>query len=366
MSAAPSLFSPVRIGGLPLPSRLIMAPMTRARAAQPGDIPTPLMAEYYAQRAGAGLILTEATQISPQGKGYSFTPGIHSPQQVDGWQQVTQAVHAAGGSIALQLWHVGRMSHPSLHADGQTVGPSAIAPDASVWIVDPATGTGTMLPCPVPRALTTAEVAAVVDDYRHAADNARAAGFDAVEIHAANGYLIDQFLRASANHRTDRYGGPAENRMRFLLEVVDAVAGVMGADRTGIRLSPFITQRGMNDPDIIPTVLAVAAELERRRIAYIHIAEADWDDAPETPEAFRHALRQAFSGSIIVAGGYTREKADAILRSGLADAVAFGRPFIANPDLPRRLRDGLPLAEADTTTLFGGGAEGYVTYPPLP
>lgn len=363
-----SLFSPVRIGGLPLASRLIMAPMTRARSAQPGDIPTPLMAEYYAQRAGAGMILTEATQISPQGKGYSFTPGIHSPQQVAGWQQVTQAVHAAGGSIALQLWHVGRMSHPSLHADGQTVGPSALAPDASVWIVDPATGTGTgtMLPCPVPRALTTAEVAAVVDDYRHAARNARAAGFDAVEIHAANGYLIDQFLRASANHRTDRYGGTAENRMRFLLEVVDAVAGVMGADRTGIRLSPFITQRGMNDPDIIPTVLAVAAELERRRIAYIHIAEADWDDAPETPDSFRQAVRQAFSGSIIVAGGYTREKAETILHSGLADAVAFGRPFIANPDLPRRLRDGLPLAEADTTTLFGGGATGYVTYPSLP
>ena len=289
--SSPALFSPVRIGGLPLPSRLIMAPMTRARSAQPGDIPTPLMAEYYAQRAGAGMILTEATQISPQGKGYSSTPGIHSPQQVAGWQQVTQAVHAAGGSIALQLWHVGRMSHRSLHADGQTVGPSALAPDASVWIVDPATGTGTMLPCPVPRALTTAEVAAVVDDYRHAARNARAAGFDAVEIHAANGYLIDQFLRASANHRTDQYGGTVENRMRFLLEVVDAVAGVMGADRTGIRLSPFITQRGMNDPEIVPTVLAVAAELNRRQIAFIHIAEADWDDAPETPETSRHALR---------------------------------------------------------------------------
>lgn len=360
------LFTPVRIGDLPLPNRIIMAPMTRARAAQPGDIPTALMAEYYAQRAGAGLIITEATQISPQGKGYSFTPGIHSPQQVDGWRQVTQAVHAAGGSIALQLWHVGRMSHPSLHADGQTVGPSAIAPDASVWIVDPATGTGSMLPCPVPRALTTAGVEAVIDDYRTAARNARAAGFDAVEIHAANGYLIDQFLRASANHRTDRYGGSAENRMRFLLEVVDAVAGVMGADRTGIRLSPFITQRGMDDPGAPEAILAVAAELDRRRIAFLHIAEADWDDAPNTPDSFRRALRQAFCGSLIVAGGYTRQNAEAILTTGLADAVAFGRPFIANPDLPRRLRAGLPLASPDTATLFGGGAEGYVTYPPLP
>lgn len=362
----PSLFDPVRIGSLPLPSRLIMAPMTRARSAQPGDVPTPLMAEYYAQRASAGMILTEATQISPQGKGYSFTPGIYSPAQIDGWKQVTQTVHAAGGSIALQLWHVGRMSHPSLHADGQTIGPSALAPDATVWIVDPATGTGNMLPCPVPHALTTAETEAVVDDYRRAALNAREAGFDAVEIHAANGYLIDQFLRASANQRTDRYGGSADNRIRFLLEVVDAVAGVMGADRTGIRISPFITQRGMTDPEAPATLLKAAAELNRRALAFIHIAEADWDDAPETPPAFRQALRQAFSGSIIVAGGYTAEKAEAILTSGLADAVAFGRPFIANPDLPGRLRDGLPLAEADTTTLFGGGAEGYVTYPPLP
>lgn len=358
-----SLFEPVTIGALNLPHRIVMAPMTRCRSTQPGDIPNAMMAEYYAQRASAGMIVTEATQISPEGKGYSFTPGIHSDEQVAGWKQVTEAVHAAGGRIILQLWHVGRMSHGSFHPDGKPVAPSEIAPGAQVWIVDPATGEGGMVDCPTPRALTSQEIVRVIDDYRKAAENAKAAGFDGVEIHAANGYLIDEFLRSTSNHRTDRYGGNTQNRIRFALGVAEAVSEIMGAERTGIRFSPFITQRGMNDPDAPAAILTLAHELDRTGLAYIHLAEADWDDAPETPRAFRVALRSAFSGTVIVAGGYDKDKAEAIVADGLADAVAFGRPFIANPDLPRRFAEGLSLAGFDGTTLFGGDAKGYTSYP---
>lgn len=359
-----SLFSPVAYAGQMLPSRIVMAPMTRSRAAQPGNVPTDLMAEYYAQRASAGLIVTEATQISPQGQGYSFTPGIHSAEQVAGWRKVTDAVHAAGGRIALQLWHVGRMSHESFHADGKPVAPSAIAPGASVWVVDPATGQGAMQPCPVPRALATDEIAGIVEDYRRAARNALDAGFDAVEIHAANGYLLDSFMRASSNQRTDLYGGSVENRIRLPLQVAEAVASVFGAARTGIRFSPFITQRGMDDPDAPQTILALASKLGQMGLGHIHIAEADWDDAPATPPEFRTALRAAYSGNIIVAGGYDARKAQGFLTPGLVDLVAFGRPFLANPDFPRRLAENLPLAAFDPATLFGGGAEGYTTYRP--
>jgi len=359
------LFTPFSLGAVTLPTRIAMAPMTRSRAAQPGNVPTDLMAEYYAQRASAGLILTEATQISPQGQGYSFTPGIHSPEQVAGWRKVTDAVHAKGGRIFVQLWHVGRMSHQSFHADGKPVAPSALAPDATVWVVDPATGKGGMVPCPVPRALTTEEVSAVVADYATAARNAVAAGFDGVEIHAANGYLIDEFLRTTSNTRTDQYGGSVGNRIRFATEVFDAVATEVGADRVGIRISPFITQRGMNDPDAPMTVLAMIRELGQRGLAYAHIAEADWDDAPGTPDAFRRDLRAAFDGAVIVAGKYDMARAEAMVASGLADVVAFGRPFIANPDLPRRYAQGLPLACFDGNALFGGTADGYTTYPAL-
>lgn len=359
-----SLFSPLVHGGLPLPSRIVMAPMTRARAAQPGNVPTPLMAQYYAQRASAGLIIAEATQISPQGQGYSFTPGIHSARQVAGWRQVTEAVHAAGGRILLQLWHVGRMSHASFHPDGLPVAPSALAPGASVWVADPATGKGRMLPCPVPRALDTSEIAGIVADYARAARNAREAGFDGVEIHAANGYLLDSFLRASSNLRTDSYGGTTENRLRLLREVAEAVAPVFGPERTGFRFSPFITQRGMDDPAAPETILALVRVLNDLGLGHVHIAEADWDDAPETPREFRVALRQAFAGHIIVAGGYDAPRAQALLTDGLVDLVAFGRPFLANPDFPRRLAAQLPLADFDPETLFGGGAEGFTTYPP--
>ncbi|WP_020592112.1 alkene reductase [Kiloniella laminariae] len=359
-----SLFDPLRLGVSDLSNRIAMAPMTRCRTDQPGDVPNSLMAEYYQQRASAGLIITEATQISPQGQGYSFTPGIYSPEQIAGWRGVTEAVHAADGKIFLQLWHVGRMSHQSFHADGKPVAPSALSPDAQVWIVDPESGEGGMVDCPLPRALALEEIPDVIEDFRKAAANAAAAGFDGVEIHGANGYLIDQFLRRSSNHREDIYGGSQENRIRFLVEVAEVVAGEIGADRTGIRLSPFITQRNMADEEIIDTILLAAAELERIGLAYIHLSEADWEDAPVIPEAFRHKLRKVYRGAIIVAGKYTRERGAEILGRGLADMVAYGRPFIANPDLPRRFNEELELADFDPATLFGGTAKGYADYLP--
>lgn len=361
--ANPALFRPLQMGPLALPHRIVMAPMTRARSSQPGDVPNALMASYYAQRASAGLIISEASQVSRQGQGYSFTPGIYSEAQVQGWRRVTDAVHAAGGRMVLQLWHVGRMSHASFHADGLPVAPSALAPAARVWVAGD-DGVGRMLDCPVPRALEAAEIAGVVDDFRRAAANAMRAGFDGVEIHGANGYLIDQFLRTTSNHRTGAYGGPVENRIRFAREVAAAVASEAGAERTGMRLAPFITQRGMDCPEIIPTILHLARELDTLGLAYLHLAEADWDDAPSIPDDFRQALRAAFSGRVMVAGQYTPERAQQILASGMADLVAFGRPFIANPDLPARYAAGLPLAPFDAATLFGGDADGYSDYVP--
>jgi len=357
------LFTPVKLGSLNLPNRIAMAPMTRARTTQPGNIPNAMMAKYYAQRASAGLIITEATQISPQGQGYSFTPSIHTPEHIEGWKLVTNAVHAKGGHIFLQLWHVGRMSHESFHPDGKPVAPSALSPDAQVWVVNPETGVGEMVDCPVPRALNTAEIKEVIEDFRAAAANAKMAGFDGVEIHGANGYLIDEFLRRSSNQRTDEYGGSQENRIRFLVEVAEAVVGEIGADRTGIRLSPYITQRNMADDEIIEVILKASRELERIGLTYIHLSEADWDDAPQVPEQFRHDLRAAYTGRLIVAGKYDLARGNAIVGAGLADIVAFGRPFIANPDLVRRYREGLPLADFNGATLFGGDEAGFSDYP---
>lgn len=357
-----ALFRPLQLGPLTLPNRMVMAPMTRARSSQPGDVPNAMMAAYYAQRASAGLIVSEASQVSRQGQGYSFTPGIYSEAQVQGWSRVTDAVHAAGGRMVLQLWHVGRMSHASFHADGLPVAPSAIAPDAKVWIAGE-DGAGRLLDCPTPRALATEEIAGVVGDFRRAAANAMRAGFDGVEIHGANGYLIDQFLRTTSNHRGDAYGGPTSHRTRFALEVAAAVASEAGAERTGMRLAPFITQRGMNCPEIIPTILHLARELDTLGLAYLHLAEADWDNAPTVPDDFRQALRAAYSGRVIVAGKYTPERAQQALASGLVDLVAFGRPFIANPDLPARYAAGLPLAPHDASALFGGSERGYSDYP---
>ncbi|SDQ72029.1 MULTISPECIES: alkene reductase [unclassified Pseudomonas] len=362
MSTSASLFTPFELGPLQLPNRIVMAPMTRSRSSQPGDVPNAMMAAYYAQRASAGLIISEATQISPQGKGYSFTPGIYSAGQVAGWRQVTDAVHGQGGRIFLQLWHVGRMSHASFHADGQPVAPSALRADAQVWVVGD-DGVGRMVEVSAPRALSQADIQAVIEDYRLAARHAREAGFDGVEIHAGNGYLIDQFLRTTSNLRNDAYGGSRENRIRFLLEVAAAVADEIGAQRTGVRLAPYITARGMDCTDVIPTILQAAKALGAQGIAYLHLAEADWDDAPQIPEPFRHELRQVFAGAIIVAGRYDEDRAQALLEAGLVDLIAFGRPFVANPDLPARLANGWPMAQFDGSRLFGGDELGYSDYP---
>jgi N-ethylmaleimide reductase len=362
-TTASLLFTPTVVAGHKLAHRVVMAPMTRSRSTQPGDVPNAMNARYYAQRSSAALIVTEATQISPQGKGYSFTPGIYSPEQVAGWQLVTDAVHAAGGRIFLQLWHVGRMSHPDFHHGELPVAPSAVPFDGQIWKVDPATGVGAMVASPTPRALTRDEIKGVVADFRQAARNAIDAGFDGVEIHGANGYLIDQFLRTTSNVRIDEYGGSRENRVRFLKEVVNAVADEVGAQRTAIRLAPFLTARGMACPDILPTILEAADFLQARGIAYLHLVEADWDDAPHFTEEFRQAIRARFTRPIIVAGNYDAARAEWILSRGYADLVAFGRPFVANPDFPRRLADGLPLASFDGSTLFGGGERGYTDYP---
>lgn len=280
---------------------------------------------------------------------------------MDGWRLVTDAVHAAGGRIVLQLWHVGRMSHASFQVDGRPVAPSALSPEAQVWVVGD-DGVGRMVDCPMPREMTTEDIRAVIEDFRRAAANAMRAGFDGVEIHAGNGYLLDQFLRTTSNHRSDEYGGSMAKRCRFVEEVVAAVASEVGVDCTGIRLAPFITQRNMNCPQIIPTILHLAKKLDDIGLAYIHLSDADWDDAPQIPEAFRHELRQVYQGTVIVAGKYDVARAEHILNQGLADLVAFGRPFVANPDLPARYAQQLPLAELDPQLLFGGDARGYTDY----
>src|SRR5882724_2370300 len=310
MSTSSLLFTPTSVAGLEVPHRIAMAPMTRSRSTQPGDIPNAMNARYYAQRASAALIVTEATQISPQGKGYSFTPGIYSAEQVAGWRLVTKAVHAAGGRIFLQLWHVGRMSHPDFHNGELPVAPSAVPFEGKIWKVDPATGVGAMVDCPTPRALTADEIKGVIADFRRGARNAIEAGFDGVEIHGANGYLIDQFLRTTSNTRTDEYGGSRENRLRFLKEVVTAVADEVGAERTAIRLAPFLTARGMACPDILPTILEATSFLQALGIAYLHLVEADWDDAPQFTESFRADIRARFQRPIIVAGKYDLERAN--------------------------------------------------------
>ncbi|MFO1055457.1 MAG: alkene reductase [Dongiaceae bacterium] len=348
----PDLFTPIAIGALTLPNRVVMAPMTRNRAGE-GNAPVPLNATYYAQRASAGLLVTEASQVSPQGVGYPRTPGIHTDSQVEGWRAVTAAVHAAGGRIFLQLWHVGRISHPSLQPGGAApVAPSAIAAAGQA-----VTYTG-MQPFPTPRALETDEVPQVVAQYAEGARRAQAAGFDGVELHAANGYLIDQFLRDGTNKRTDRYGGGVANRARFLLEVTEAVAGVWGAGRVGVRLSPRGEFNDMHDTDPAATFGHAAAALSGFGLAYLHIVEP-----VGTPDPLAPALKAAFNGPLMVNGGYDRAAADAAIAAGQADLVSFGATFLANPDLPARLRAGLPLNPPDRETFYGGTAKGYTDYP---
>jgi len=357
------LFNAKKLGTFEAKNRIVLAPMTRSRTAQPGDTPTDLMAKYYAQRASAGFIITEATQISSQGKGYSFTPGMFTTEQVAGWKKVTQAVHQTGGRIISQLWHVGRMSHASFHADGLPVAPSAISPDAQVWVVGE-DGVGRMVDCPIPRELSKQDIKDIIQDYRRAARNAIEAGFDGIEVHGGNGYLIDQFLRRSSNKRDDEYGGSITNRLRFVMEVIEAVSDEIGANKVGIRLAPFITQRGMHDIEAIDAILLASKNFNDLGLAYIHLSEADWDDAPVVSVEFRHALRENFNGGIIVAGNYTAKTGAELIDSGLVDFIAYGRKFLANPDLPYRFKHDLPLNEiTDPSTLFGGGTRGYTDYP---
>jgi len=365
-----SLFAPLTLGRHTLKNRIVLPPLTRQRAAQ-GDVATGLMAQYYRQRAGAGLIVTEGTQIEPRGQGYAWTPGIYSQEQIDGWRQVTDAVHADGGVIFAQLWHVGRVSHTALQPGGAApVAPSAIQANQSKAFIETGPNAGKLVVPSVPRALEVAEIAELVALYVQAARNAIAAGFDGVEIHAANGYLVNQFISTHSNGRTDQYGGPLENRLRFLREIVEAVAAAVGADRLGVRFTPLFTTTeadrvyiGMVEDDPHHTYLEAVKVLERAKVAYLSIAEADWDNAPDLPAAFRRDVREAFTGRIVYAGRYTAERGARLVEAGLADLVAFGRPFIANPDLPERIANGWPLSPVDAATLYGGAERGLTDYP---
>ena len=346
------LFDPLRVGALDLPNRIIMAPLTRKRAGV-DRVPNDLMAEYYRQRAGAGLILSEATSISPQGVGYWGTPGIWNDRQVEGWRLVTNEVHEAGGRIFLQLWHVGRISDPEL-LDGQLpVAPSAIAAAGHVSALRP------KRPHPVPRALETEEIPGIIDDFRRGAERAKAAGFDGVELHAANGYLIDQFLQDKTNKRTDRYGGSVQNRARFLLEIVDALIGVWGADRVGVHLRPRGEEHDMGDSNPKAIFGYVADELAKRKIAFIFVREIEAEDS------LLGEIKRRFGGVVIANELMSKEDGERFINTGIADALAFGRDYIATPDLAERLQRGLPLNSPNKDTFYGDGPEGYTDYPRL-
>lgn len=348
----PSLFDPIKIGDLELSNRIIMAPLTRCRA-EPGRVPGELMVEYYRQRADAGLIISEATSVTPMGVGYPDTPGIWSAEQVQGWKKITDAVHAKGGKIVLQLWHVGRISDP-IYLDGQLpVAPSAIKPAGHVSLVRP------MKDYETPRALETEEIAGIVEAYRKGAENAREAGFDGVEIHGANGYLLDQFLQDSTNQRSDHYGGSLENRARLMLEVTDAVISVWGAGRVGMHLAPRADSHDMGDSNRAETFGYVARELGKRGVAFICAREKEGEDS------LGPQLKQIFGGVYIANERFTREQANAWLADGKADAVAFGIPYIANPDLVERLRQDAKLNEPRPELFYAQGAEGYTDYPSL-
>jgi len=358
----PSLFAPVRLGAVNAPNRIVMAPLTRMRAGA-GRVPTPLMAEYYSQRASAGLIVAEATAISQQGTGCPNTPGIYTDDQVAGWRRVTDAVHNAEGRIFLQLWHMGRISDPSFQpGGGLPVAPSAIAPQSGQVLTDAG-----MRPYVTPRALEASELPGIVTQYADGAQRAKGAGFDGVEIHNANGYLLDQFLRDGTNHRTDEYGGPVANRARLTLEVTQAVTKVWGSDRVGIRFSPGGVFNDMRDSDPLATFSYVLRELNPFRLAYAHLIATTEDDVRHGAAlVLLAALRQEFHGPLIANGGFTCDTATRALADGTADAVAFGRLFLANPDLPERFRSSAQLNTPDESTFYGGAAKGYTDYPALP
>jgi N-ethylmaleimide reductase len=363
-----TLFSSYNMSGITIKNRFLMAPMTRSRASQPGDTPNALMAEYYAQRASAGIIITEATQISLQGMGYAKTPGIYSQAQIDGWKITTDAVHKAGGKIFLQLWHVGRVSSAKVNGL-QPIAPSALtAKDTKVYIFDGASnGDATFVPVDEPRAMTKADIENVIAEFVQGAKNAMEAGFDGVEIHGANGYLIDQFMRSNSNQRIDEYGGNQTNRIRLLIEITQAVATAIGKEKTGVRLSPFISFKDMNDPEILDTIMLAASELNKLEIVYIHLCEADWDDAPTIPSDFRKALRATFKNTIIATGNKTPQEGENLLQQNMVDLIGFGRKFLTNPDYPARVKAKAQMNEiSDSHTLFGGGdARGYTDYPTM-
>jgi 2,4-dienoyl-CoA reductase-like NADH-dependent reductase (Old Yellow Enzyme family) len=348
----PTLFDPIKVGAWELPNRIFMAPLTRSRAGHE-RLPNALMAEYYRQRTSAGLIISEATSVTPQGVGYADTPGVWSKEQVEGWKLITKAVHEEGGKIVLQLWHVGRMSAPMFLNGDLPVAPSAVRPAGHVSLVRPIQEFVT------PRALALEEIPGVIEAYRRGAENAQAAGFDGVEIHGANGYLLDQFLQDKTNLRTDEYGGPIENRARLMLEVTDAAISVWGADRVGMHLAPRGDAHDMGDSNPLATFGYVAKELGRRGIAFIAAREG-LGEGRIGPE-----LKKAFGGVYVANQGFTLETGNAVLAAGEADAVAFGVPFIANPDLPSRLAVGAPLNTPDPETFYAPGAKGYTDYPAL-
>jgi len=353
------LFSPLTLGRTEIKNRIVMAPLTRNRAAMPGNVPQDINAAYYAQRASAGLIIAEATPISPMGHGYPATPGIHSDEQVAGWKKVVEAVHANGGKIYLQLWHVGRISHPSLLPDNALpVAPSAIKPAGQAF-----TYTG-LQDFVTPRALATDEIPALIEDYRQAANNALAAGFDGIEVHAANGYLLDQFLRDGTNHRTDQYGGSIANRTRLLQEVVATVSKVWGSGRVGVRLSPINQFNDIRDSYPQALFNHVAEALNLFNLAYLHVVEVGMTGDAAQPFDFAE-LRRIYHGHYIANGGYDKARGNAAIASGHADCVAYGVPFIANPDLVERFRTDAPLNSADQNTFYGGAEAGYTDYPAL-
>ena len=347
------LLDPIRIGELDLPNRVFMSPLTRLRATD-DHVPTPVMVEYYEQRAGAGLIISEGVPVDPMGVGYRRVPGIWNQEQVEAWKPVTKAVHDAGGRIFMQLWHVGRISHPMFLNGNLPVAPSAIKPKGYVSLVRP------QVEFPTPRALTTNEVKQVVEQFRRGAMNAKTAGFDGVELHGANGYLLDQFLQDRTNHRSDEYGGPVENRARLMIECAEAAASIWGPKRVGMHLAPHSPSHDISDSDPIATFTYVFRELGKRELGFLCVRD------PSGPKHLGTAVKRAFGGVVVTNEGYTQESGEQVVQANGADAVAFGKLFIANPDLPRRFAENAPLNAPLQETFYLGGTEGYVDYPPLP
>ena len=365
------LFQPVSIGAIDCANRIVLAPLTRSRAGQPGDVPTDLMALYYSQRATSGLLISEATQISQEGKGYAWTPGIYTQEQRDGWKGVTSAVHDKGGRIVCQLWHVGRISHPVFQPDnGKPVAPSAITPDGQAFVGDYHED-GPTVPFEEPRALEADEIPRLLEDYRHAARMAKEAGFDGVEVHAANGYLLDQFLRSSTNTRTDAYGGSEENRIRLMDEVVAAVCEVFPASQVGVRLSPMGGMNDISDDEPMSLFTKAAQTLAGRGLAYLHVVRETSGDGPLSEEGLNRSeqiiasIREAFDGALLVCGGLKPAVAADWVSSGRCDAAVFGRLHLANPDLAARIAQDGPYNDPDPDTFYGGDAKGYTDYPTL-